>query len=228
MITYETEKLTDKSMMHHANVDRLWTYWQFIRPTESIFSGSYRGSSRFATPDGTTISANSPLQPFYTSSNSFHTSNSVKSIKGYGYTYQSLEYWQKSDSQLKQDATALINSLYGTGAGAPKHKRQEGGSGEKVRYFVQVSVDVEDLDRPCAINVYIKDQNIGKVVVMKQPQTGTVNGQLSLDQASGSIDQPQMDSVEEPKTVVPVLLSDLQVEITKVGDPANLKTTLFH
>jgi hypothetical protein len=202
-------------MLHHANVDRLWTYWQFIRPNEAIFTGSYVGMSRFSTPDRTTINANSPLQPFYTSSGSFHTSNSVRSIRGFGYTYQGLEYWQKSDAQMTTDATALINSLYGTGVSGPR-KRQEGGSGETTRYFVQVSVDVEQLERPCSINVYVKDQSVGRIIVMKQPHSGTVNGELPLDKATNTI-QPQMDAAAKaPKVVVPALLTDLRVEILKV------------
>lgn len=173
------------------------------------------GMSRFATPDRTTINANSPLQPFYTSSGSFHTSNSVRSIRGFGYTYTGLEYWQKSDAQMKTDATALINSLYGTGVSGPR-KRQEAGAGETTRYFVQVSVDVEQLDRPCSINVYVKDQSVGRIIVMKQPQAGTVNGELPLDKATNTI-QPQMDVAKAPKAVVPALLTDLRVEILKVS-----------
>lgn len=116
---------------------------------------------------------------------------------------------------MKTDATALINSLYGTGVSGPR-KRQEGGAGETTRYFVQVSVDVEQLERPCSINVYVKDQSVGRIIIMKQPHAGTVNGELPLDKATNTI-QPQMDVAKAPKAVVPALLTDLRVEILKVS-----------
>ncbi|CAM1501394.1 Fc.00g105560.m01.CDS01 [Cosmosporella sp. VM-42] len=201
-------------MLHHANVDRLWTYWQFIRPTEALFAGSYRGLSRFSTPDGTSISTNSPLQPFFTQGGGFHTPKSVQSIKSFGYTYQGLEYWQKSDQQLKQDATALINQLYATGVSGRRGKRAEGSQDEITRYFVQISVDVEELSRPCSITIFVKDQSVGRLVVLKQPQSGIVNGELPIDQATNSF--VPLKEVAKPQAVVPALLSDLRVRIMKV------------
>ncbi|KAL3953431.1 hypothetical protein ACCO45_013374 [Purpureocillium lilacinum] len=52
-------------MLHHSNMDRLWAYWQAVRPDEEIFQGSYSGLSRFGSPEGSTITAQSPLQPFF-------------------------------------------------------------------------------------------------------------------------------------------------------------------
>lgn len=180
-----------------------------------MFKGSYWGSSRFDTPEGTTISASSPLSPFFQSSGSKHTSNSVKSIRGFGYTYESLEYWAKSDAQLKTDATALINRLYATQATGPvRFRRRQTDGDQKVRYFVQVQVDLEQLERPCSITIFVKDTNIGRLIVLKQPQTGIFNGELALDKAAAAA--PVSAAKAETKDTVSTLLSDLRVQITKV------------
>ncbi|KJZ70883.1 hypothetical protein HIM_09748 [Hirsutella minnesotensis 3608] len=50
-------------MLHHTQVDRLWSYWQAIHPDMADFSGSYSGGARFTTPAGSTINQDSPLMP---------------------------------------------------------------------------------------------------------------------------------------------------------------------
>ena len=200
-------------MLHHCNIDRLWAYWQFIRPSEALFSGTYKGGARFSTPSGTTISSRNPLWPFYTADGRLHSSDTVNSIKGFGYTYLGLEYWKKSDQQLKQDATALINELYSTKVSGPQ-KRNEGGGDEKTRYFASVTVNVEELDRPCIVNLLMNQTNAGSLVVMKQPQTGTINGEFPLDKVSLSIE----GKIDTTTGVVDTLLSRLSVEILKVRE----------
>lgn len=202
-------------MLHHCNIDRLWTYWQFIRPEESLFSGTYQGGARFSTPSGTSISTRNPLWPFFAEDGRLHTSQTVASIKGFGYTYQNLEYWSKSDEQLKRDATALINQLYSTKVSGPR-KRSEQSSQEKTRYFAQVTVNVEELDRPCIVNLILDQTTAGSMVVMKQPQTGTLNGEFSLDTVTVPIEEAS-DTAE----VVDTLMSKLKIEILKVCYPAH-------
>ncbi|KAM0539506.1 hypothetical protein ACHAPJ_013647, partial [Fusarium lateritium] len=85
-----------------------------MHPSQGIFSGSYSGGSRYSTPQGTRITPSSPLQPFYKSKGNFHTSESVKNINGFGYTYAGLEYWHMSASQLSSSAKSTVNKLYGS------------------------------------------------------------------------------------------------------------------
>ncbi len=101
------------SMLHHSNVDRLWAYWQAMHPEASTFNGAYQGLSRFNTQAGTMIGLDSPLQPFRQANGDWHTSRSVNSIATFGYAYQGLEYWIKSEAELQQSAVHMINSLYG-------------------------------------------------------------------------------------------------------------------
>ncbi|OAA72295.1 tyrosinase precursor [Cordyceps fumosorosea ARSEF 2679] len=100
-------------MLHHANVDRLWAYWQGMHPEATTFNGAYQGQSRYNTPSGSMIDLDSPLQPFRQTNGEWHTSRSVNSCKNFGYTYQGLEHWSKSETQMQQSAVEIINSLYG-------------------------------------------------------------------------------------------------------------------
>lgn len=198
-------------MLHHANVDRLWAYWQFIRPTQAIFKSSYKGGARFNSRDGATITPNSPLQPFYQSNGQFHTPNSVTSIRNFGYTYEGLEYWRKSSDTMKKDATAIINRLYGPSS-SKKAKRDDA---TLTRYFAQIQVDVEQLDRPCAIGLFVNTTSVGNFIVLMQPATGLFYGKFSLDRAADPVD------LADSKTTVVVndILAGLRVEIKNVSLP---------
>jgi tyrosinase len=194
-------------MLHHTNVDRLWAYWQFMKPQHATFARNYPGDARYSTPRGTSIGPTNPLKPFYSAPGKFHTSDSVKSIKSFGYTYEGLEYWRKSDSQMQKDATALINRMYAPGS-SQKRKRSNGST---TRYFAQVKVDVEQIERPCAINIYTNTTNVGSFIVMKQPATGAFNGEFTLDKVADLVEAV----LENPLQVIADLAMGLRVEITK-------------
>ncbi|ATY59791.1 tyrosinase precursor [Cordyceps militaris] len=101
-------------MLHHANVDRLWAYWQSIHPEMSTFNGTYSGKSRFNSAEGTMITLDSPLQPFRQVNGEWHTSSTVNDIKVLGYAYQGLEYWTKSAAEMQ--ASALKTPSENTGS----------------------------------------------------------------------------------------------------------------
>ncbi|EQL03417.1 tyrosinase 2 [Ophiocordyceps sinensis CO18] len=98
-------------MLHHANVDRLWAYWQAMKPDEANLSGSYAGRARFTTPNRANIGPDSPLEPFRGQGGRPHTPNTVALIRDFGYSYEGLEDG-KPKQQLIDDATRLINKLY--------------------------------------------------------------------------------------------------------------------
>ncbi|KJZ75523.1 hypothetical protein HIM_04986 [Hirsutella minnesotensis 3608] len=193
-------------MMHHCNVDRLWAYWQAIHPDEASFTQPYRGGPRFSTQAGTTITPDSPLQPFFGKDSRQHTTNSVNSIRNFGYTYEGLEYWAKSEDQMKQDATRLINKLYSDNEAAPPGRKLRRDAMKK-RYFAQVQLKVEEVERPCAVNVYVGDKRAGSVVVMVQPPAGILNGAVALDQT--------LDQAGGSGNAANSLNQSLQIEIVK-------------
>ncbi|PHH80405.1 hypothetical protein CDD82_1771 [Ophiocordyceps australis] len=198
-------------MLHHANVDRLWAYWQAIHPDQSVFSQTYEGMSRFSTPDGTPISADSPLEPFFQTNGAMHTSNSAARLRDFGYSYQGLEYWQKSPDQMRTDATNMIRSLYGPPASSQAFGRFD--SQQPTAYYVNVALDVSQVERPCTVNIFVNDTNAGNMVVMQQPAMGTKKGTIPLEhimETSGFAQQ-------SPDRTVDWLKSAVKVAITK-GD----------
>ncbi|KAK1241362.1 hypothetical protein MKX08_001336 [Trichoderma sp. CBMAI-0020] len=166
--------------MHHSNVDRMWAYWEAIMPNSPVFTASYKGQSRFNSKTGATITPNSPLQPFYQANGQFHTSNTVKSIQGMGYSYQGIEYWQKTQAQIKSSVSTIINQLYGPKSSSKRNTRAA--DLVQTRYFAQISVNVTEIPtRPAEINVYVAGQKAGSLIVMKLPAEGVVNGGFTVD-----------------------------------------------
>lgn len=191
-------------MLHHCQVDRLWTYWQFMKPSETTFKQSYEGSARFATRDGAIITPDSPLRPFYATSQQRHTVKSVNSIRKFGYTYEGLEYWKKTAAQLTADATALINRKYGPA----QLKLLAVEAQPQVHYFVRAQVELEELERPCSLNFYINSTKVGTLSLLAQPPRGPFNGKFAL---GGTTATP--DNKNETLTEV---LESIRVEINKV------------
>ncbi|KAI5467725.1 hypothetical protein BGZ63DRAFT_345976 [Mariannaea sp. PMI_226] len=200
-------------MLHHSNVDRFWAYWQAMQPDSPLFNTSYAGGARWSTPSGTSISTESPLQPFLSDMINFHTSESVSSIKGFGYTYEGLEYWEKDEAQMQTDATRLINQLYSDNSTVSSRsvKVNSLGQGCYTRFFVRVSLEVEEVERPCSIDLYLHGQKVDGHVVMQQPACGTAYGEYSIDH----VVKETMNLDLEPDHLVSSILKGFQVQITK-------------
>ncbi|KAK7415280.1 hypothetical protein QQX98_006029 [Neonectria punicea] len=206
-------------MLHHCNVDRLWAYWQAMRPDQVMFNQSYSGGARWMSPAGTTITPKSALQPFFADQDNFHTSESVESIQTFGYTYEGLEYWEKSESQMKQDATRLINRMYGDDETTASRMVRRGEDGIATRFFASVKLDVEEVERPCTVNLYLGGKKVAGQVVMQQPTSGTVHGQFSLDAGvslSDLLNNPLETVVNTLDSLVDTIVSGLRVEIVKL------------
>ncbi|PNY27459.1 Tyrosinase [Tolypocladium capitatum] len=194
-------------LMHHCNVDRLWAYWSAMHPESAVFSETYNGSARYSTPGGTRISPDSPLEPFFREDGSFHTSKSVASIQGFGYSYLGLEHWTKSAEQMKQDATKLINRLYASDASSAA--RLQTLQQPQTRFFANIQLDMAQVERPCTVNLYVGGKLAGNVVVMKQPGTGIMHGQFAIDATAQQAGAHGLS----PNGTVDSVMSSLAVEI---------------
>ncbi|KAJ6445260.1 endonuclease/exonuclease/phosphatase family [Purpureocillium lavendulum] len=211
-------------MLHHSNVDRLWSYWQAIKPDQDIFHDSYSGQSRFASPSGTTINSKSPLQPFFGRNRTPHTTESVRGIQGFGYSYEGLEYWTKSADQMKQDATRLINRLY-SGQSAPRSRRQEPQT--KNRYFARISVDRAELPKPCQIKLLLNGKEIAGVVVMGLPATGKIAAGLPLDRAMQGSKMSEMKHEDATSSIASSLSAKvIKADGSTADDVKSLKVEL--
>ncbi|PHH87578.1 hypothetical protein CDD83_8679 [Cordyceps sp. RAO-2017] len=155
-----------------------------MNPGNSIFSDTYPGGSRFATPSGTAISPDSPLEPFFQADGaSFHTSRSVATIRGLGYTYAGLEYWRASDEQMRDEATRIVNRLYAPQAAAAPQAGMLSAHRPQTRYFVNMQLDMEQVERPCQVVVSVDGKFAGSMVVMQQPGKGIMKGGFPIDKA---------------------------------------------
>ncbi|KJZ76437.1 hypothetical protein HIM_04166 [Hirsutella minnesotensis 3608] len=202
-------------MLHHANVDRLWAYWQAIRPEQDVFQTPYLGLARFSTPRGTTITSQSPLQPFFNAAGAFHTTLSVRAIWDFGYSYQGLEWWRLNEEQMRQEATRLINQLYNFARPPPpsrgSQRREEQRKTHTTRYFAHVELDVAQVERPCMVKVYHQGQQAGSLVLMAhRPVQGLVKTGFGLDKV---VEEKTMEVMLDANTG-PVNAS-MEVEIVK-------------
>lgn len=209
-------------MLHHTNVDRLWAYWQAIRPDAATLDRQYRGYSRWPTPGGSTIDRNTPLNPFFKGDFSWHTSDSVASLKTFKYSYEGLEYWKKSDSQMQKDATAIINKLYGPNrrsrrdppSSSSSSSSSSANTGTHKRYFVHMSVERSELPtRPCVVQVSLAGQHAAKMYIVPHPDHGVVHSGYSLDKLVSKLGIRQSAG---PSTLES-LKEKLQVSIVKVS-----------
>ncbi|OAA56769.1 tyrosinase precursor [Cordyceps fumosorosea ARSEF 2679] len=166
-------------MLHHTNVDRLWTYWQYIKPDQAIFTEDYYGESRWGSAENSTITPDSPLQPFFDTQTQMHTTRSVAKIDGMGYSYKRLQYWNTSGEELQRAATALINEAYGDGSQGTA--RRQDGSGSRMQYFAHFEVDRAHVERPSTVTVFIEGVKAGDVTVMRQPANGILKGGFMID-----------------------------------------------
>ncbi|GAB0146579.1 hypothetical protein EsHS_00006973 [Epichloe bromicola] len=152
---FSNEDLT--AMLHHTHVDRLWAYWQFMNEDHATFTNHYLGQSRFSTPPNTWITPDSPLEPFYDHLLAYWTPKKISSIRGLGYTYEPLHYWNTSEGQL-----AAVTSVF-------------------TSTTARLELERAQVERPCAVGVFINGTAAGQVVV-QLPETGILRDIVAVDQ----------------------------------------------
>ncbi|KAM0740987.1 hypothetical protein ACQRIT_003844 [Beauveria bassiana] len=200
-------------MMHHTNVDRLWAYWQVMHPDQQLFSGEYLSKPRWATPENTTITTKSPLQPFRRTETEFHTSETVQSIHDLGYSYPGLEFRSTNWDEMRAEVTRIINGLQpqlsslGT---RQANSEPDDGRVMSTRYFAHLTVELSQVERPCSIEVSMNGSYSGNLVLMSMPEFGVAHGEIPLDSVHDLL-QGKSSSV-----VLDTLESWLDVEIMKI------------
>ncbi|PHH88646.1 hypothetical protein CDD83_7264 [Cordyceps sp. RAO-2017] len=163
-------------MLHHANVDRLWAFWEVIRPNLASFRRPYAGHSRFTTPAGTIIRPNSPLQPFFAPRGVPHTSDSVVSFRKFGYSYPGLEDGGSQEEQ-RHHAIRHMRELYGETQDAPRHASRQ-------IFMAHMNINVEDIPfRPAQIHVFLCGRHAGSIPVLSKPSHGRLHGTVPLSKA---------------------------------------------
>jgi tyrosinase len=130
------------SMLHHANVDRIFAIWQAMHP------GPYLTPLKdlpgtFAIPPGTIETSSTPLLPFSQGNGGWYTSDSCRSLTTLGYTYPEIDDWDQNPQQLQQNVTSQVNTLYNPN-GQFINKRDSMPGQQTVDWSVDLRVDKFD------------------------------------------------------------------------------------
>ena len=199
-------------MLHHCNIDRLIAMWQAINYNNSMFTSTYQSPGQFATAAGTQISAQSELKPFYSTDRAFHTSNSVRETRALGYAYPEIRDWELNGEALSADVTRKVNSLYRNGGA----RRRDGENGEEHapsrEYFVEVQLELSELELPCSVNLYVGEERAGSVNLLAMPAQGPSHSEIPLRTCL----EASYHGNAEPEKVVAYLKENARVEIRKV------------
>ncbi|EKG21176.1 Tyrosinase [Macrophomina phaseolina MS6] len=107
-------------MLHHANIDRCFAIWQALHP-DSYVEAEVQDYSTFMINAGQVLGPDDALYPFRSNQNGdFWTSNSVRDIKIFSYTYPELQ-----DIPDQATLRATINRLYGQSTVSRHTKRTD-------------------------------------------------------------------------------------------------------
>ncbi|KAK3984606.1 hypothetical protein QBC44DRAFT_11279 [Cladorrhinum sp. PSN332] len=233
-------------MLHHANIDRLVALWQVIHYENAMFTGTDLSKGQFGTPKGTVITADSPLKPFFMADGvTFHTSNSVKNISVFGYTYPELPPFYLEPETAASHVRAQVNALYVGGlnnrVAQPQAVNKMGQPTLPVLkeyYAVEVGLNRSELlaqgDGGGGGNVglYMAGQKMGDVSVMGMPCDGMAEQLVPLGDVRLS-DNGSLFDLDDAAEVVDALLKGMGVGIwladgteLEVGSIPSLNLTL--
>lgn len=220
-------------MLHHANVDRLIALWQAIYYNSSMYTIEDYEGALFGTAAGA-VGGLTPLKPFYDGNGDFHTSESVKNISAFGYTYPELQPatpgGQKaslSPDELSSYVKFRVNALYTDNSTAVPY-----GGGQVRRYrgprtawgktdgailgktwSVSIQVDKGQVTLPATVNCYLGTSLVGMMALLGIPATGVTHSTIPLDKALAM----SLADLGDDEGVISFLASLLWFDMQKVS-----------
>ncbi|KAK0707522.1 hypothetical protein B0H67DRAFT_670703 [Lasiosphaeris hirsuta] len=242
-------------MLHHCNVDRLTAMWQAIHYKHPMFTTTGRSTGQYATPEGSLITADSPLKPFYGNNSRFHTSNTVSNIRELGYTYPEINDWSTTPEQLAIYIRAQVNMLYGSNSGMDSVASRSHHQGKNYRpatlsqpqsryYTAEIQMNRSEIPLPSTINLVISGSIVGRMSMLSMPSNGLASVSLPLrDVIVGNQSLHNMDTVTaisflQQKMTIDIRMNDgatvsvettssLQLEVQDMNYVAQLNNTGF-
>ncbi|KAI9720620.1 MAG: hypothetical protein M1812_002800 [Candelaria pacifica] len=102
-------------MLHHAMLDRVFALWQAVNDPGEFVEPATAKDGTYTTATGATEDINTPLTPFHSDdTGDWWISDSVRSIKTFGYSYKELADWNyTSTNDFQASVRGYINTLYG-------------------------------------------------------------------------------------------------------------------
>ncbi|KAJ2906455.1 Di-copper centre-containing protein [Zalerion maritima] len=196
-------------MLHHCNIDRLIAIWQAIHYESAPLSHPYKTNGFFSTPSRSTLDARTPLKPFYDENGEFWTSEGVRYLSAFGYTYPELVTEEElSDDELSSVATSRINLLYAAAPPTTSMRLRSGSLAVSSRqgavsreYFAELKVNREDIPLPSSLDVYLGDKLAGSMTLLSMPESGPSYAEIPLRSALEGVDldnfasEPMLDYI---------------------------------
>nr|OQO26612.1 hypothetical protein B0A51_06674 [Rachicladosporium sp. CCFEE 5018] len=141
--------------LHHTNVDRLFAMWQAI----NIFAygaNQVAPHSTWTIPAGQLQTADSPLTPFHKdTSGNFWTTNDVRDMKVFKYTYPEFANSDGSINAIK----SYVNKLYGPGATATAGSSKRTAAPEAAPYAAGNTTATAGTAYPTATGTLVQPDN---------------------------------------------------------------------
>ncbi|RMZ83529.1 hypothetical protein DV737_g1601, partial [Chaetothyriales sp. CBS 132003] len=110
--------------LHHANVDRQLAMWQALY-LDSYVQAEVNNYGSYYELKGSTDTGSTPLAPFHNSDNgsSMWTSDGVRSLATFSYSYPELPYWRMNASELQANVRNEVNKLYNPDSTTQRNRR---------------------------------------------------------------------------------------------------------
>jgi tyrosinase len=222
-------------MLHHANVDRLIALWQAIYYNSSIYTIADYESALYGTAAGL-VGDLTPLKPFYDVTGNFHTSESVRNISIFGYTYPELqptmpggELASVSADELSSYVKFRVNALYAdnlttaASSGSTSARRfmgprkAQGTAAEGVivnkTWSVVIQVDKAQMPLPATVDCYLGASLAGTMALLGIPATGVTHSTVPLDRALAV----SLADLGDDEAVLEFLAQSMRFEVHKVS-----------
>ncbi|RMZ86852.1 hypothetical protein DV736_g5924, partial [Chaetothyriales sp. CBS 134916] len=124
--------------LHHANVDRQLAMWQALYP-DSYVQAEVNNYGSYYELKGSIDTGSTPLAPFHNSDNgsSMWTSDDVRSLAAFHYSYPELPYWRMNASELQANVRNEVNELYNPGS-ATQRKRTTAKTAQRTPSLAQL------------------------------------------------------------------------------------------
>ncbi|KAJ5833967.1 tyrosinase [Penicillium riverlandense] len=203
--------------LHHANIERFFSMWQFLHNDKAdSISWFEKRSEKVANTSGQPVNKegnvwtedqgeenalvrergpDTPLTPFRKTKESSLTSNDVRDIAKFNYTYPQLQRRGRSDAQIKEDIWTEINQKY-----SPYRKQVlKQGASQKGDLEVVVNIEYNKYlfgGKPYVIKLYLRrgqnkdprSEQIGDIYNFSAPgenENGEVCSNCVQQEASG-------------------------------------------
>lgn len=182
--------------------------WQAIYPNSWMEPAVVSGGTWTITPLQD-VDGNTPLTPFTRADRRTpHTTNSVRFLKDFGYSYPEVEDWlPRTPAQLAANVTAAVNRLYnpdGSLGTFPRSMRIRDPTKRdtKREWSVKVGIPNRAVDGSFFVKFSVGNVNIGRLGVLGLPKGAieagsnpVTNGQYTLTRGLKNVDSENIDEV---------------------------------